>query len=307
MSARAYMFPGQGAQTVGMGKDLCEEFPVALEVFERAESACGLPLRRLCFEGPMEELSQTANSQPALVTCSIAALEAARGKGLPSPDYVLGLSLGEYAALYAAGVLSLEDSVKLVHLRGAAMQKAAEAAGGTMTSILGASEEDVVAAVEKSSEFGVINTANFNCPGQVVISGEVKAIEAAEQILKSIPRVRVMRLNVSGAFHSQLMAPAAIELKAALDEVTWLEPEIPIVQNVCYAPVKSVDEIRRNLVAQVTGSVHFERSVNALIALGVVAFTEVGPGRVLAGLVRRTSRDVAIANLGLATEIAALS
>ena len=301
MTKIVYMFPGQGAQHVGMGKELYDNFSAARHVFDRAEEACGVPLKELCFNGPLETLSLTNNSQPALLTNSIAALEAAKSFGLELPTYTIGLSLGEYSALYAAGILSLEDAVKLVHLRGTAMQEAAEKHPGSMTSLLGASEEQVSEIVKVASSHGIIAIANLNCPGQIVISGEVKALDIADEMAKKLPRVRVFRLNVSGAFHSPLMQMAADKLKNALEEVSWNKPVCPVVQNFNFTPQINIEEIKVNLVNQLTGSVQFERSLKFLIDKGMEEWIEIGPGKVLSGLLRRTDRTIKckqIANKG---------
>ncbi|MFA4985086.1 MAG: ACP S-malonyltransferase [Candidatus Brocadiia bacterium] len=304
--SNAYIFPGQGAQFVGMGHDLYETFPVARKLLDEAETVTGIPLRHLCFEGPMDQLSDTAVSQPALVACSIAALEVAREMGIPKPAYVLGLSLGEYAALYAAGVLSSADAVGLVRQRGLAMKEAGAANPGTMTSVLGAEDAVIRDIVARAAEKGVINVANFNCPGQVVLSGAVPAIEFAEQLLSAVPRVRAIRLSVSGAFHSPLMKPAADKLALALERVEWHPPQVPVIQNVTGEAVGSVPEIKLNLVAQLTGSVQFEKSVNRAKQLGVDRLFELGPGKVLAGLVRRIDRNLPVINVGTATEAESL-
>ena len=303
----ALMFPGQGAQFVGMAADLHETHSIAREVFDRAETACGLPLRKLCFEGPIEELSQTINSQPCIVTASIAALEVARTFGLPAPDAVLGLSLGEYSALYAAGVLSLESAVALVHLRGTAMQKAATASPGTMASVMGADEAAVNGIVENVAGTGIITVANYNCPGQYVLSGSVEAIEAASDAARALPRVRVIRLNVSGAFHSPLMSAAADELADAIQRFEWHEPQIPVIQNVNFTAETSLANIRHNLVAQLTGSVQFERSIRSLAGQGISRFYEIGPGRVLAGLLKRIDPALTVSSHGTCTELSTLA
>jgi [acyl-carrier-protein] S-malonyltransferase len=303
----ALMFPGQGAQFVGMAADLVEAHSIAREVFDRAEAACGLPLRKLCFEGPIEDLSQTVNSQPCIVTASIAALQVARASGLAAPDAVLGLSLGEYSALYAAGVLSLESAVALVHLRGCAMQKAATASPGAMASVMGADEASVNGIVERVAQAGVITVANYNCPGQYVLSGSVEAIDAASEAARALPRVRVIRLNVSGAFHSPLMAAAATELAQAIKRFDWHEPRVPVVQNVNFTPETNLDHIRHNLVAQLTGSVQFERSIRALAGQGIARFYEIGPGRVLSGLLKRIDPALTVSSHGTCAELTALA
>ncbi len=303
MTKTAYMFPGQGAQFVPMGRDLYESFAVCRSVFDRAESACGLPIKKLCFEGPLEELSQTNFSQPALVATSIAALAAARETRLTQPDFMFGLSLGEYSALCAAGALSLEDTVRLVKIRGEAMQQAALQNPGGMSSIIGASHEDVLSVVEKASKFGVIGVANFNSPGQIVISGQISALDEADKLAAQLPRVRAIRLNVSGAFHSPLMKPAADILADAVEKFEWHEPCVPIVSNVSAEPVTNIPQIKANIIAQLTGSVLFDRSVVKLAELGVTKYIEIGPSKVLVGLLRRIDRNLIAVSKGTAEEV----
>ncbi|MDZ7815558.1 MAG: ACP S-malonyltransferase [Planctomycetota bacterium] len=307
MPKNVFMFPGQGAQFTGMAKDLATHFAVARKVFDEAEEVAQMPIAKLCFEGPMEELSLTHNSQVALLTASVAALEVAREKGLAQPDYTLGLSLGEYTALYAAGVLSFADAVKLVKLRGAAMTEAAEEHPGSMTTLLGADESLAEEIVSKSSRFGVIGIANLNCPGQVVLSGQVAALENAEKLAAEARGVRFVRLKVSGAFHSPLMESAADKLRDALNEVEWHEPLCPVVQNVDHSPHTDVVSIRENLVLQLTGPVEFEKSLRLLLKKGVDTFYEIGPGKVLAGLLRRTERSRKPVTLGTVADMETLS
>lgn len=293
----AFVFPGQASQYPGMGKELCQQFPEASDVFKRADDALGFPLSRLCFEGPAEELNLTANTQPAVLTTSAACLEVIKSRGGPVPCAVAGHSLGEYTALVAAGSLLFEDAVRLVRKRGEYMQDAVPVGEGGMAAVMGISTELVVEACLKASVFGVIEAVNLNCPGQVVIAGDTAGLKAVEPLLKEAGARRVMPIPVSAPFHSSLMRPAGKRLAADLDRVTIADPRIPVVANVSADLVCTGPEVKESLIRQVYSPVRWEESVLKLISLGVDTFVEVGPGRVLSGLIKKISRDVLILNI----------
>lgn len=293
----AYVFPGQASQYAGMGKELSREYPEAAAIFERADDALGFSLSRLCFEGPQEELNLTANTQPAVLTTSAACLEALNALGGPVPCAVAGHSLGEYTALVAAGSLIFEDAVRLVRKRGQYMQEAVPVGEGGMAAVMGIDTELVVEACLKASEFGVIEAVNLNCPGQVVIAGNTAGLKAVEPLLKAAGARRVMPIPVSAPFHSSLMIPAGRRLAEDLNNVTVSDPKIPVVANVSAGLVRSGPEVRESLIRQVYSPVRWEECVLKLISLGVDTFVEVGPGKVLCGLIKKISRDVAIYNV----------
>jgi len=280
------LFPGQGAQAVGMGVDLVRAFPVAGETFAAADAALGYPLSEICFDGPAERLTATEVCQPAILTMSVAAWRVAREHGLEA-DLVMGHSLGEYSALVAAGAIDFEEAVRLVAERGAAMQDAGRRRPGAMAALIGV---DDAAAVALASRAGDVWAANFNCPGQVVVSGSVEGVdrlmEHAEQ-----DGVRVTRLAVSGAFHTPLMAPAADRLAPALDAWAPTDPE-PAFLSTTTCAVEPATRLREVLLEQLTSPVRFGDAVEAALDRGVDRFVELGPGRVLSGLVRRVRRGV---------------
>ncbi|NQX44076.1 ACP S-malonyltransferase [Paenibacillus tritici] len=297
MSKIAFVFPGQGAQTVGMGKDVYEAVPQSRAVFEKGDEVLGFPLSRLVFEGPDSELKQTVNTQPALVTASVAYLEALRGLNI-TPDYVAGHSLGEYSALVAAGVLSYEDAVRLVRLRGQFMEEAVPGGQGAMAAVLGAERGALTELCRSISESGnSVELANVNCPGQIVVSGSVAGVGEVVQRVKEAGGKRAIPLEVSGPFHSSLMKGAAERLAAELQKVTFNAPAMPVVVNVTAAPVTDPEEIRNLLVAQVFSPVLWQDSVEWLIAAGVDTFVEIGSGSVLAGLIRKIDKNVKVVNI----------
>ncbi len=286
---KAYIFPGQGAQFTGMGLDLYEKSPLAQELFEQANSILGFSITDVMFEGTVEELKQTKVTQPAIFLHSVI-LAKVLGEDF-KPEMVAGHSLGEFSALVASNALSFEDGLKLVATRAMAMQKACEQQESTMAAVLGL-ENEVVEEVCNSIE-GTVVAANYNCPGQIVISGEVEAVNKACDILKEKGAKRALVLPVGGAFHSPLMEPAREELAKAIEETTFNTPICPVYQNVVAKAVTDPAEIKENLVAQLTGAVKWTQSVQQMIADGGAEFVEVGPGKVLQGLMRKIDRSVA--------------
>jgi len=293
----AFIFPGQGSQHPGMGRDLAERFPAARQVFEEADEALGFPLSELCFNGPAEQLQLTENTQPAILTVSIAALRAAQSEGFPGADFVAGHSLGEYSALVAAGALHLGDAIRTVRARGRYMQEAVPVGAGAMAAILGADLEMVNAGCEEASQGEVCSAANINSPGQVVIAGAAGAIDRAIVILKARGAKRAMKLNVSAPFHCAMMKPAQDRLAADLDTIQFSDSEMPLVTNVDARAVTSADLLRDSLVRQVSQPVRWLESVEFLISQGVKTFIEIGPGKVLSGLVRQIDRSVQCVNV----------
>jgi [acyl-carrier-protein] S-malonyltransferase len=290
----AILFPGQGAQAVGMGKDLAEAFPAAKALFDRASAVLGYDLAHICFEGPIEKLTQSCYAQPAIFVASLAALEALKATK-PGIQFAAaaGLSSGEWTALNLAGVVSFEDVLKILEVRGKAMQAACEEKPGTMMSVIGA---DPALLAKVAQEAGV-EQANFNSPEQTVLSGTKAGMDAAEAALKAAGVRKAIRLNVAGAFHSSLMASAAQKLETALTGVTFHAPQMPVVSNVTGQFHTTPDEIRKLMVKQVTGSVQWVQDVQKLQAEGVQAFVECGPGKVLTGLVKRIDKQAALYNI----------
>ncbi len=286
---KAYIFPGQGAQFTGMGLDLYEKSPLAQELFEKANDILGFSITDIMFEGTAEQLKETKVTQPAIFLHSVI-LAKTLGDSF-QPEMVAGHSLGELSALVANGVLSFEDGLKLVSKRALAMQKACEAQESTMAAVLGL--EDAVVEETCKEIDGVVVAANYNCPGQLVISGEIDAINKACAILTEKGARRALVLPVGGAFHSPLMEPAREELAAAIEATIFNEPTCPVYQNVTASAVTSPDEIKKNLMIQLTAPVRWTQCVQAMIADGGTEFIEVGPGKVLQGLMRKIDRGVA--------------
>ncbi|NPV47700.1 MAG: ACP S-malonyltransferase [Armatimonadetes bacterium] len=282
----AFIFPGQGSQTVGMARDLYEGSPGARALLDELAAALDFPLLELMFEGPAEELTRTEHAQPALLAHSVAVCHLLVEAGV-RPDALAGHSLGEYTALVAAGCLAPTEAAKLVRLRGQYMAEAGRATGGTMAAVLGLEPEALAAAIEPAREVGVVCLANLNAPGQVVISGEEPAVQRASELASSAGAKRVLPLNVSGAFHSPLMAPAAEKLGLALNQVALTDAAIPVVSNVDAMPRTSSADIRAALLAQLTGAVRWHDCIVKLVEMGVTDFVEVGPGKVLTGMLRR--------------------
>jgi [acyl-carrier-protein] S-malonyltransferase len=283
---KAYIFPGQGAQFPGMGKDLYETSAVAKDLFEKANEILGFRITDIMFEGSAEELKETKVTQPAVFLHSVILAKVLEVK----PDMVAGHSLGEFSALVVNGALSFEDGLKLVYQRAMAMQKACEITPSTMAAVLNLDDkivEDICASVD-----GIVVAANYNCPGQLVISGEYKAVELACEKMKEAGAKRALILPVGGAFHSPMMEPARTELAAAIEATTFSNPTCPVYQNVTANAVSNPAEIKNNLISQLTGAVKWTQSVNQMIADGATSFTEVGPGKVLVGLVNKINKEV---------------
>lgn len=304
------VFPGQGAQAVGMGRSLCEAYPAARAVFEEVDAALGEPLSSLVFEGPIEQLTLTANAQPALMATSLAAvraLEAASGRRLTElVGCVAGHSLGEYSALAAAGAIAIGDAARLLRLRGQAMQEAVPAGEGAMAAVLGADVATVEAiAAAAAAEGGVCELANDNGEGQQVLSGSKAAVERALVLAKEKGARRSVMLQVSAPFHCALMAPAAERLAAALAQATIVRPGVPLIANVTAAPVEEPERIRALLVEQVTARVRWRESMAAMAGLGVTAVVELGAGKVLTGLAKRGVPGARLINLQEAADVEA--
>jgi [acyl-carrier-protein] S-malonyltransferase len=293
----AFIFPGQGAQHPGMGKDLAENFPAARQVFEEADGALGFALSDLCFNGPAEQLQLTENTQPAILAVSTAALRAMQAESFPAPDFVAGHSLGEYSALVAANALSLSEAVKTVRARGGYMQEAVPVGTGAMAAILGADLQTVQDACHEAAQGEVCSPANINSPAQIVIAGNSAAIDRAIPILKERGAKRAIKLNVSAPFHCALMKPAQDRLAADLERMSFQDLSAPLVTNVDAKPVNRGDQARESLVRQVSQPVRWLESVEFLINQGVQTFVEIGPGKVLSGLVRQIDRQVRCVNV----------
>ncbi len=291
MGKLAFIFPGQGSQRAGMGKALAEQFPAARAVFDQADQALGFPLSKLCFEGPEEELKLTANTQPAILTTSVAAYRVLEEKGI-APDYVAGHSLGEYSALVASGCLSLPEAVVTVRSRGTYMQEAVPAGQGAMAALLGLPLSKVQQVCEQAAQGQVVVPANLNSPGQIVISGHKEAVERAAAAAKDAGAKRAVLLPVSAPFHSSLLQPAAARLESDFQRIRFGGLSIPLVTNVDAEVIETPQAARDALLRQVPAPVRWEESMRKLIELGCDCFIEVGPGKVLAGLLRQIDRSV---------------
>jgi [acyl-carrier-protein] S-malonyltransferase len=293
----AFLFPGQGSQAVGMGKDLAEKYPIARLTFEEADEALGYRLSQLCFDGPKEDLRLTEVTQPAMLTASVAAWRVLDEKGV-KPSYVAGHSLGEYSAHVAAGTISFADAVRTVRNRGKYMQEAVPVGVGTMAAILGMDIDQVTAVCVDAAQGEVCEPANINSPEQIVISGHVAAVERATKLADERGAKRAKILPVSAPFHCSLMKPAQDRLATDLQLLGFQKPRIPVICNVDAIALNGEESSRDALVRQVTGSVKWERSMRVLIARGIATFIEVGPGKVLCGLMRQIDRSKSGLNVG---------
>jgi len=296
MGKVAFMFPGQASQYPGMGKELAEKYPAARAVFEEADNALGFSISKMCFEGSEEELKQTANTQPAILTVSVAAYRVVAEKGL-APDYVAGHSLGEYSALVAVGALKFSDAVRLVRKRGQYMQDAVPAGLGGMAAIMGISPAVVQDACKRAAMGEICTPANLNSPEQTVISGHASAVKRAVEIASQLGAKRSMMLTVSAPFHSALMMPAQEKLEKDLRATSFNDLQVPLVTNVDADTIRKGDEAREALIRQVTMPVRWQESMRLLLDEGVNTFLEVGPGKVLTGLMRQIERSVASLNV----------
>lgn len=297
----AFLFPGQGAQAVGMGADIAAAYPQAASVFERANEVVGFDLCKVCFEGPAERLNSTTMSQPAIFAASAALLEVFRASSAGQaiqPDVTAGLSLGEYTALYAAGTISLEDGMRLVKRRGEAMQAAADATEGTMVSLLGLDEDKVRQLCDEARGGELLEPVNFNCPGQIVISGTLGACQRATGLAEKYGAMKAIRLEVAGAFHTTMMTPAAQALKQALQQTRITpSPAVRTIANITADYYQGPETVVEGLTRQLTGAILWQRCMERLLAEGVEQFYEIGPGRVLTGLMKRINRKAKVTNI----------
>jgi len=296
----AFLFPGQGSQYVGMGQDLYQNVPAAREVFDRADAVLGFKISDLCFTGPLEKLNATDIQQPAVFVMSVAALEAMKtGPKYKDvvPAYVGGLSLGEYTAHYAAGSLDFESALKLVQARSAYMQEASKLVDSTMVAIVGLEDEKVQELCDQAKENEVLVPANFNCPGQVVVSGHRPACQRIADLAEKAGAMKVIILDVAGAFHSPLMQPAADRLKVVLDQTNFQSPKVPVMANVDCDFHTNPDDIRQSLFRQLTSSTYWGKSLKKFMELGITEFIEIGPGRASAGFLKRIDRKAKCVNI----------
>ncbi len=297
MTKVAWVFPGQGSQWVGMGRDLYDNFDSARAIIDQADDVLGFPLSRLCFEGPEDELRRTINAQPAMVATSFACLQAVRdvsSNSLPAPDFVAGHSLGEYTALAVAGVFDFATAVRLARERGRLMHEAGQARPGGMAAIIGLDEASLAEICQKTGT----RMANINCPGQIVISGATGDLSQAMDMAKAKGASRVIPLQVSGAFHSHLMQPAVDGMAEIVGSLSFQEPSIPVVGNTTAGSVTTAESVKSELLNQLCNPVQWQRSIEYMVNSGVITFIEIGPGKVLTGLIKRINREVKTMNIG---------
>jgi [acyl-carrier-protein] S-malonyltransferase len=290
----AFVFPGQGSQYVGMGREMYLNYPEAASVFKRADAALGFSISRLCFEGPEEELQKTVNTQPAVLTTSLACLEVFKKAGGTVPSAVAGHSLGEYTALVAAGSLAFEDALRVVRKRGEYMQEAVPLGAGGMAAVMGLSAKEVISICRRASAVGTVEAVNLNCPGQIVVAGDQAGINAAGALAKKAGARRFVPLPVSAPFHSRLMKPAGERLARDLKSINIADPGFPVVTNVDADFVHTGSGVRHALIRQVYSPVRWEESIRLLNAAGINTFIEIGPGKVLSGLIKKICRTATI-------------
>ncbi|MBN2019798.1 MAG: ACP S-malonyltransferase [Sedimentisphaerales bacterium] len=303
----AYLFPGQGAQFVGMGKDIAEQFPAAKAIFEKANEIAGFDLTKICFEGPAEKLNTTTMSQPAIFTVSAAILEVMRTTTALKPDVTAGLSMGEYTALHAAALISFEDGLLLVKKRGEAMQAAADASSGGMVAIIGLDEQKSRALCQEAACGELVEPVNFNCPGQIALSGAKSACERAQNLAEKYGAIKAVRLEVAGAFHTVMMSPAGEALGEQLAKTKIAEPAtVKTIANINAEYYASAAQIRDGLRKQLAQPIYWQKCVERLLADGIETFYEIGPGKVLTGLMRRVNRKANIINISSADEVKSL-
>lgn len=296
MGKLAFIFPGQGAQYVGMGKEIAAEYKSASDIFDAATAALGFDIKEMIFNGDDETLKITENTQPTILTTSIACMQPLLEKGI-KPDFVAGLSLGEYAAHVVAGTISFKDAVALVKKRGKYMQEAVPVGVGAMAAIIGLQNNDVIECCKEASQIGIAEPANFNCPGQIVVAGEVAAVEKVTELCKAKGAKRAMLLPVSAPFHCSLLKPAGEKLAIELANITLNDIKIPVVTNVTAEGITDKNIVKDLLVKQVSTSVLWEKCIRTMLEQGVDTFIEIGPGKVLSGFVKKVSKDVKVLNV----------